>query len=220
MIFVACLHCLSVYAEETRAQTRLWSSFYWRAPIKESHQWFYSLESTIRFVDEREKFDYASLDPGVGKEIFSGLSLWCGVEIQQENNGKNLLQTLIIPWEAIIWNMYSSPLINVKNRLRVEERKKFSHSNLAVRVRERIKFEIPIMGSEHYYCDLYNEIIFNAVSTGWDGDKLVNQNRASVSLRYQYHENTALSLGYLFSYKFRDTNEASNVIVLRFEYNN
>jgi hypothetical protein len=215
LVLILSLTTLLSYAENTKHQTRLWSNISWRAPLSDDNQWFYSVESILRFVDKNEKFDLAALEPGLGKEILPGLNLWLGFRIQEENDGHNLLQTLIIPWEALMWDMVSNSYFTASNRFRVEERKSFSHSDLAVRVREKINLAIPIMKSEHYYCDFYDEIILNAANTDWDGNKLVNQNRSYAGLRYQFNKKTGLSLGYLFTYRYRNPDEASNIIYLR-----
>ena len=199
-------------ASQTKMHAKWWASSYLTGKFKDHEKWRYAIQPELRFIDDKYKFNQALLTASIGYQTTEYVTLWLGANrtYTEESEGNSRQEYRL--WQLVSWDVLPTTTYILSNRARLEERKLFSSSALAIRARDMLVASIPAFASERYRLIISDEVFLNLNRPGWVTDKFFAENRAAIGVRTALTQQTALEIGYLNQYQFSTPNQMSNVI--------
>jgi hypothetical protein len=214
------LCCHAVFAEDAVHKTKSWNGVTVYGSLTEDKCIKYFLESQLRFVDDHvNKFETVYLEGGVGRQVLQNLVLWFGFRWDTFNDYTGGIGNDTVLWQQFSWDIYKTDYIKIVDRTRVEEIMYHSHNNVFVLFNQRVAIEIPIDQANKYYIAFYESIYLQINHPEWVTNKLLNQNRAFVGLKYRVGQHDSIYFGYINQYQFNEPDVNNNIVGLRLESN-
>lgn len=213
-LLTQCIITQAVLADDTIHYSKLWNSINISGSITDDKKILYFLEPNMRFYDRHNKFEQAHSDFALGNQIFPALTLWLGATPAMVKNSQEELYYILSVWEQISWDMLRTAKFSLSDRSRIEQLLNFSQPKILWRFKEKLTFALPLGSRELFSLIVENEIYINMNNPEWVSNKLVSENRASVTIRYQLSKQLALDLGYLNQLRFAQPDQQNNIITL------
>lgn len=213
-IFLLLLLLSGVSLGNVEHHTKLWNTAVFVGPLFKNSKIKYYFEPQLRFIDNRYKFEEAFIFLGIGYQTTSDLTLFLGGAevISKRSTGENVYENRI--WQQANWDVVKRKSFNLLSRTRLEERKRNSESQWAVRLRERMMARIPLKNCEKHSLVLFDEVFFNINHPRWVSNKFFSQNRAFFGIGTKISEQISFDIGYLNQYIFANPDQMNNILLL------
>lgn len=202
----------------TNEDGRLWlaaiSQGSFEALDPELEKWRWWLEGQVRFRDDMSRFVQGFPRVGLGYALFPNTTLWLGYAfIRTEPPGGNDSNEHRI-FQQLIWSR-SFDSIGLASRTRLEQRFFDTGSDVGWRLRQWIKFTLPIQG--RLSLAVNDEVFVHLNGTDWGARAGLDQNRFFIGPGWNFDAagRYRMEVGYLNQYvDGRAANQLNHVLSL------
>lgn len=173
------------------------------------------LEGQGRWRNEGEDLELAFVRPGVGYALSSRTTVWLGYGLFDTDpvGRPSFLEHRV--WQQLSWN---APVegFTLSSRTRVEQRFVEDESETGWRLRQMVKFTLPLTESKGTFLSVWDEGFYDANDTRWGERTGFRQNRAFAGLGFFLNDahKHSLEVGYLNQWIDRTTVDAENHALL------
>lgn len=212
---VACLvGCKSVLA--LSEHTGLWTGFVVVGPAKFGPTIKYYFDSQLQLLDDPYKFEEVYSSVGLGKQVNDRWLLFIvnRFSISKELSDGQMNYEYML-WEEANWSTVLKNALNVSTRSRLEERKRFSESEISLRLRERIMFRKPLRWPGYTFV-ISEEAFFNLNHPAWVSNQFFAQNRVFIGFGKELSKKMQVDIGYLNKFQFGDSQQMTNILAINF----
>lgn len=172
------------------------------------------LEGQARWRDVGEEHELTVVRPGLGLALDQRTTVWVGYGLfDTDPPGRpHFLEHRV--WQQLSWN---APVegFRLSSRTRLEERFVEDQSETGWRLRQMVKFTLPLDAENRTYLSIWDEGFFDLGDTDWGQRSGFRQNRAFAGLGFFLDEarGHALEIGYLNQWIDRTTVDAENHVL-------
>lgn len=211
--------CFTTYADDTVHRTKSWNNVTITGPLGNDKSLKYFLESQLRLVDVDNKFENIFCEAGLGYQTSPNLIFWFGFRLGAANDYQGNIEKRTLLWQQINNDFYKTNHIKITGRTRLEEVQVFEEHEVSLIFRQRLTIETPIDSAAKYAIVAYDTIFIQVNHPDWVTNKLLNQNRFYVGLKYSIDSVHSINCGYLHQLQFNDPDVMNNIIVLQLNIN-
>lgn len=212
---VSCLVAMASSAiATTEHYSKAWFSVKSVGPLGDSQNAKLYWDAHLNLIDNKYVFEQAYASIGVGYQTSSSLQLFLinNYVVSEQLNG-NIQQEYRL-WQQANWVISDNCRYSLLSRTRLEERKNFASSQIALRFREQLTIRIPIQSWPNYYYMLFDEVFFNLNHPAWVSDSFFQQNRAFIGISRNVSKLISVDIGYLNQYVLGNKRQMNNVFYL------
>lgn len=186
---------------------KVWLDLDVTGPFFETKKIRYQMHPQLRFTDDAYKFQHAILNLALGYPATKNVTGWMGNTWRNSRRRDGAWTNEYRIWQQMSANFTLSG-INIASRTRLEERKRIENKDIALRLRERLTFTIPLPVKK-YSIILYDELFFHLNHPDWVSNRFLSQNRAFIGIGIELSKVLMLEMGYLN--QFEQHNQLNNV---------
>ena len=166
----------------------LWSRFSLR---QDQGSYLGQLDTELRFNQDGEILDQFLAEITAGSQLnrYWQFGLGCRFTFNDQDVIGDLQEIRLSEHAIFSHNAFSF-------RSRIEQRKAFTRSEIANRLRERIGYNYRM--SSHFSLNFYNELFINLNQASWIGPKTLDQNRLFLGLTHHTSKQLTVTINYLY----------------------
>lgn len=204
----------------TVTHTKEWNTATIIGSFTADKQWKYTLQPTLRFRDDKYKYESTLLFAGLGYQANTDTTVWLlGGRTNNRRTSGNIENVNVIRQQTDVI-LADNAIAKATYTNRLEARKNTSESEWAYRVREMLTARLPFASWQGHCLTLINEAIFSINHPAWiNSTSLLEQNRAFIGIGTTLSSQVSFDIGYLNQYQIRQPNEMSNILFLFFNVN-
>lgn len=172
------------------------------------------LEGQSRWRSEGEDVDSVFVRPGLGYALSSRTTAWLGYALFDNDPAGRPSFFEHRVWQQLSWN---APVegFSLSSRTRLEQRFVEDRAETGWRLRQLVKFTLPLSESKATYLSVWDEGFYELNDTRWGERTGFRQNRAFLGLGFFLNDahKHALEVGYLNQWIDRTTIDAENHVL-------
>lgn len=196
--------------------TGLWTGFAVVGPARWGKDIKYYYDAQLQLIDDKYKFDELYGSFGIGKELNDR---WlCFIintfSISESSNGQINYDYKL--YEEANWRKVIASNTTISTRSRLEERKRFSESEINIRLRERLMFRVPLKQWSKHSFVIFDEIFLNFNRPDWVVDKVFSENRFFVGIGTILSQKMTVDIGYLNKLVMGNPKNMTNILLINF----
>ncbi len=150
---------------------------------------------------------------GLGYAITDRVTLTAGFAVVETDPPRAKPFTELRPWQQLVWNVPIDGFA-FQSRTRLEQR--LIEQNLGWRLRQLVRMNAPLPGTDRVYFALFDELLFDLDDTPWGQRRGLRQNRlfAGPGFRLDADRRFVLESGYQHQWVDRRREDRSNHVLL------
>ena len=208
----------SLCSASTDSDNRLWLNTNISNENGADKTWLYLGEAELRFFGAGQTFDGGVVRGTGGYRVNENLSYWVGMDwvrtFKDETIADNVTYETRL-WEQVKWTMGKNDHHSFASRTRLEQRMKHGNGQIALRLRERLKFEWPDAWRGKITPVVYDEVFFNLNRPDWIAPRTFDRNRLFLGGKIALSKRLDLEAGYLNQYRLRSpNNQMDNILYI------
>lgn len=211
--FLACLCLLSSSVFAVTEHTGLWTGFGIVGPLNLGPDYKYYVDSELDLIDSPYKFDEFYSSVGIGKKLNKHWLVFLvnRFSVTKAISNGQMHYTYIL-WQDANWHTKITNGTDVSIRNRLEERWRFSESEINLRLRERIMLRMPLSWWPNHTFVVSNESYLNLNRPVWVTDAFYAQNQLFLGIGMQLTKKVEMDIGYLNKYQFGSNRVMTNIL--------
>ncbi len=216
ILLIGCMNPMA-YAEGTE-HTKSWSTAYITGSMPNSSRYRYYVQPTLIFIDNRYRFERASLLLGIGYRYSPDLSAWFmnGWRTSKSRTNGTIHQRYTIR-EQLDWRIYHHDDVSLLASTRFMQENERDERRWAIRAREKISLRIPLRNWPKHSLSMFEELLFNINHPAWiNSSSLLDQNRFFIGIGTQFTRDYRLDIGYMNQYQIKHPDELSHILYVAF----
>lgn len=206
-----CLLCSAAYA--VTEHTGLWAGFALVGPAKFAPGFKYYVDSELDLIDSPYKFDEFYSSAGLGKQLNDHWIVFVvnRFSISKSKSTGHISYTYLL-WQDATWHTKIKNGTDVSIRNRLEERWRFSESEINLRLRERVMLRMPLNWWPKHTFVVSNESYLNLNRPVWVRNAFYEQNQLFIGIGTQLTKSVEMDIGYLNKYQFGSNRVMTNIL--------
>jgi hypothetical protein len=185
-----------------------------------SQHWATFIFSQIRLKNQPHPLQVGLLEGGVGYHFVKSQSFWVGYRWSGHNPYNGFYQVNRL-FQQFIYEINPAPSDQIVLRSRLEEIKHGNSSQISVKLRQRVAWQIKKELVVNVRPFLYDEFFFQLHNTQYTSNKLINENRIFIGFNFYSSKKVWWEIGYINQYQLKTPQDNQNIMshVVSFTYN-
>ena len=167
----------------------LWSAIQFFGKFKNSPSYLYNLKLEARFKTTNHFYDEGFIRAALGYALDDATTLFLGVDFFPALGLSNRDHEEYRLWQQFKKNK-AFEKFEFSSRTRIEQRKKSSNSQVAVRLRQQFTLQKQQPLFKNFFPLLWDEVFINFNHVAWVNTHTINQNRLFLGFNTLYHSFT------------------------------
>ncbi len=215
IIFFISPDCFALTQDE-----KLWFAINSQQTLSENKKWLSFIYSQFRLVNKSHPWQAGLLEGGVGYRFIDNGTVWLGYRWTGHNPYDGFYQENRL-FQQLIQQKELTNSDRIISRTRLEETQRSNSSEISLRLRQRVAFELMRATFSKIFPLIYDEIFFQLKNTHYTPNKLISENRIFVGCNIYVRDKKWWEIGYINQFQMRTPERHQNTLnhIVSFTYN-